>query len=90
MAFPALSAAAVAPLGPRWFATGSAIDAGARQVGAVLGIAVVVAILTAGEPRTAVGVYRNAWLCLVIISVAVALGAILSRARSAPAEAASA
>jgi EmrB/QacA subfamily drug resistance transporter len=45
LAFSGLSTAAVADLAPGRFATGSALNQTARQVGAVLGVAIVVAIL---------------------------------------------
>ena len=51
LSFAAWGSAAVAELPPSRFATGSAISATSRQIGAVLGIAVLVAVIGTPEPR---------------------------------------
>jgi len=56
MAFPILTGVAVSSLPYARFATGAAVNATARQVGAVLGVAIIVAILggpDAGQSRSA-------------------------------------
>lgn len=61
--FPVLSAAAVAGLPSDRFAAGGAINQTARQLGAVLGVALLVAILgTPGSPTEAVDHFHNVWL----------------------------
>ncbi len=60
MAFPALSSAAIADLQPARFATGSALNQMSRQVGAVLGVAIVIAIL-GSQARSALSLFRSAW-----------------------------
>ena len=52
ISFAAWGSAAVAELPPARFATGSAVLACVRQVGAVLGIAALVALLDAAPPAT--------------------------------------
>lgn len=73
---PVLSAAAVAGLPTDRFAAGGALNQTARQIGAVLGVAVLIAIV--GEAATAtLADYRAAWL--VGAAAALASGAISSR-----------
>ncbi|HEV3071822.1 MAG TPA: DHA2 family efflux MFS transporter permease subunit [Solirubrobacteraceae bacterium] len=72
MAFPTLSAAAVSDLSDKSFAAGSAINAAARQVGAVVGIAVVATVVgTAGRTSSLAG-FRVVW---AFTSAAAALAA---------------
>ena len=78
LAFPTLGAASVRDIADDRFATASAVNAAFRQVGAVLGTAILVAIV--GEPATlqaALDVSDNAYLFSVIaalVSGAVVLG----------------
>jgi EmrB/QacA subfamily drug resistance transporter len=74
MVFPVVSAAAVADLPMDRFAAGGAINQTARQVGAVLGIAILVAIV--GAPSSiddALSNFRSAWLMCAGASLAAAL-----------------
>jgi NTE family protein len=77
MAFPTLTTAAVEALPPRLYATGSGLNATARQLGGVLGIAIVIAILGQASSVAGHGAYVNAWtfvaLAAVLSSVAVLL-----------------
>jgi MFS family permease len=66
LVIPSLSNAAAGSLPPARFATGSAVFNMSRQLGAVLGVAVLVAIL--GE-RTGVGAFHDAWWFNVIAAV---------------------
>ena len=60
---PVVSAAAVADLPVDRFAAGGAINQTARQVGAVLGIAILVAIVgSPGSAAEALDHFRSAWL----------------------------
>jgi MFS family permease len=78
--FAGFSSAAVAELPPARFATGSAISATARQIGAVLGIAVLVAVL--GE-HPSLGDFQEAWAMMVGTATVSALaGLSLGRVRA--------
>ncbi len=71
LSFPVLSAAAVAGLPQERFGTGGAINQTARQIGAVLGVALLIAIV--GTPSSldqALDRFRIAWL----VGAAAALG----------------
>jgi EmrB/QacA subfamily drug resistance transporter len=70
LAFPTLGASAVAALPPARFATGSAINSSARQIGAVLGIAVLVAILGSPAPAQALSAFGAGWLFILLCAIA--------------------
>ncbi|MEY2458529.1 MAG: hypothetical protein QOG30_359 [Acidimicrobiaceae bacterium] len=78
LTFPVLSAAAVSGLPAERFGVGGAINQTARQLGAVLGVALLVAIL--GTPRSlpvAMDRFRHVWLLSAIAafaSAAISLG----------------
>jgi MFS family permease len=84
LGFAPLGAAAAAELGPSEFATGGAISLAARQIGAVLGIAGVVAIVSGtaatGSP---VAPFEHAWVAIAIAAGAVAVAGMLLRAHAA-------
>ena len=68
--FPVLSAAAVAGLAPASFAAGGAMNQTARQVGAVLGVAILVAVL--GTPTSLAAAhdrFRVAWLLCAVAAI---------------------
>jgi NTE family protein len=73
MAFPTLTTAAVEALPPRLYATGSGLNATARQLGGVLGIAVVIAILghTVGRHQQFVVAWDFVALAAVLSTAAV-------------------
>ena len=82
LSFAAWGSAAVAELPPARFATGTAVLACLRQVGAVLGIAVLVAILEGASPRDPVGAFHEAWFLMAGTAVVTALIAVgLGRVR---------
>lgn len=89
LSFAAWGSAAVAELpGPR-FATGTAVLACLRQVGAVLGISVLVAILESGSLLDPVGAFRDAWTvmaatALLAGAIATALGRVRAVESAAP------
>lgn len=70
LASPVLGAAAVAALPPARFATGTAINSSARQIGAVLGIAVLVAILGSPAPAQALEAFDDGWEFILITALA--------------------
>ena len=79
LSFAAWGSAAVAQLAPERFATGSAILGCLRQVGAVLGIAVLIALLEDATPLDPVGPFATAWglmagAAVLVAGLALALG----------------
>jgi len=91
LTFPTLSSAAAAALPPARFATGSAVLGMTRQVGAVLGIAVLVVVLGRPDPADPVAAFDDAWALMLAGGLATAVAAAaLGRVRartSAPATA---
>ena len=73
MTLPVQSAAATQHLPPARFALGSAVNSSFRQLGAVLGISVFVAVLGTPTPATAVADFHRTWWVLVALSVAAGL-----------------
>ncbi|MFF4104388.1 hypothetical protein [Streptomyces sp. NPDC001903] len=77
MTFPVLTGVSAAALPPARFATGSAITSMGRQIGAVLGVAVLVGILGTPAPGHAVAAFRHGWY-------AVAAAALLAACATLP------
>jgi EmrB/QacA subfamily drug resistance transporter len=77
LSFPVLSAAAVAGLPPQQFGMGGAINQTARQIGSVIGVAVVVAIL--GQPASvdeALHRSQHVWMvCAAMAAISAAVSA---------------
>ena len=69
MTLPVQSSAAVQALEPARFALGSAINASFRQLGAVLGISLFVAILGTPGPAAAVGAFHHVWGLFAVFGV---------------------
>jgi EmrB/QacA subfamily drug resistance transporter len=85
LVIPSLSNAAAGSLPPARFATGSAVFTMSRQLGAALGVAVLVAIVGTPSPGGAVEAFHNAWLfnvaaALIAGAAAIAIGPRRSRA----------
>jgi hypothetical protein len=96
LALPALTSAAARALPPHRFATGMAMSLTSRQLGIVLGIALIVAVIGTPAPGDALAAYRDGLaLCAAtgLLAGVVALGlgggrgAVVATAR--PAEATS-
>jgi EmrB/QacA subfamily drug resistance transporter len=93
LSFAAWGSAAVAQLPPARFATGSAVLACVRQIGAVVGIAVLVAVLDGAAADDPAAGFKDAWTLvafggLATAAVGVALGRVRASAPAgAPAEA---
>jgi EmrB/QacA subfamily drug resistance transporter len=89
LSFAAWGSAAVAELPHSRFATGSAISSTSRQIGAVLGIAVLVAVLGTPRPEDAVSTFHTAWVLMAIpAAIAGLLALALGRVRARDPEAA--
>jgi EmrB/QacA subfamily drug resistance transporter len=89
LSFSGWGSAAVAELPPSRFATGGAITACLRQIGAVLGIAVLVAVIGTPAPSDPVGPFQDAWRLMAVTGLTagfLALG--LGRVRARDPEAA--
>jgi EmrB/QacA subfamily drug resistance transporter len=69
----ALGSAAVLDLPSARLATGSAISASFRQIGAVLGIAALIAILDNAQPPHAVDAFHQAWTLIAVTGTAAGL-----------------
>jgi EmrB/QacA subfamily drug resistance transporter len=70
LAYPALGSAAVANLPGASFAAGSAVNSVFRQIGAVLGVSLVIAIVGAPGLAEALAAYRDGWTFSAIGGVA--------------------
>jgi MFS family permease len=81
LTLPAQSAAAVTPLPPARFGLGSALNASFRQLGAVLGVSLFVAVL--GPTRTAtLHDYQRVWWTLAAIGLASGAVLLIPRLRT--------
>ena len=90
MAFPTLTTAAVEALPARLYATGSGVNATARQLGGVLGIAIVIAILGQGQLISDHAAFVGAWKFAAAAAVVTGVFAVLlGRVSRSPAPAAS-
>ena len=71
--FPNLSGAAVASAPGESFATATGLNSVARQVGAALGVALIVAIIGTPSPLTALAAFQHAWtfgaVCLFVSGI---------------------
>ena len=86
LSFASWGSAAVAELPPARFATGSAVLACVRQIGAVLGIAALIAVLDAAPPGDPLSGFVDAWTLMavaggVVATLALTLGRV-ARARA--------
>lgn len=71
LTIPVLSSAAVSTLASQRFAVGSAINSTFRQVGSVIGVAVLVAVQgRPGSPVAALASYRRGWVLVMVAALA--------------------
>jgi EmrB/QacA subfamily drug resistance transporter len=88
LSFAAWGSAAVAELPPSRFATGSALSACSRQIGAVLGIAVLIAVIGTPARGEALAAFHRAWFLMAMAALgAAALALGLGRVRARDPEA---
>ncbi|WP_232246420.1 MFS transporter [Kitasatospora mediocidica] len=78
LTLPTLIGAAAGALPPTRFATGSAVTTMARQIGAVVGVAVVVSVLGTphGAPQ-ALDAFRHGWLAVLVATASALVAALL-------------
>jgi EmrB/QacA subfamily drug resistance transporter len=85
LGLPTLIAAMATSLPPHRFATGSGINTMARQMGSVLGVAILVSMLgTPATPDQALTAFQHIWIVIVVVSAAAALTSITLRRSPAP------
>ncbi|HVT71170.1 MAG TPA: MFS transporter, partial [Trebonia sp.] len=87
LTLPTLVSAAVSAVPPQRFATGSGIVTMARQVGIVLGVAILVTVLGHPAAATAVNVFQHATVVLAVSAFTaglVSLSLVRARARQRP------
>jgi EmrB/QacA subfamily drug resistance transporter len=85
LTIPVLSSAAVSTLAPQRFAVGSAINSTFRQVGSVIGVAVLVAVQGRPDnPVAALASYRRGWVFVMAAALACAVISIMQPQKSVP------
>lgn len=70
---PLLGSASLAQVPGGRYATASAVNSSARQLGGVLGIAILVVVIGNPSPQEAVGAFRDGWMLSVIAFLVVAV-----------------
>src|SRR5205085_2339375 len=77
MAFPTLTTAAVQGLPARLYATGSGLNATARQLGGVLGVAIVIAILGQVGRVGGHSVFVHSWIAAAVAALLSTAGVVV-------------
>ena len=83
LVLPSLASAASTSLPPARFATGSAVFTMTRQVGFVLGVSVLVAVLGTPTPADALAAFDRGWVFMILASL-LGLGAAFALGRTSP------
>jgi len=84
LSFPSLTAASAQALRAHQFCAGSAVTASARQLGAVIGVSVLVAVLGTPTPDTALAAFHRSWAVVAATAAASALVALGLARRPSP------
>ena len=84
LVLPTMAAAAAASLPPERFATGTAVFQMSRQLGSVLGVALLVAVIGQPAPDEALDAFQGGWALLVGASLAAAAAAFAIGPMTAP------
>lgn len=80
MVLPTIAGTVVATLPPARFATGSAVMTTARQIGAVIGVALLIPVLGSPDPADPIPAFTNAWLMIIgLMSVASLAGLLFGK-----------
>jgi EmrB/QacA subfamily drug resistance transporter len=79
LALPTLGSAAAATLPAATFALGSAVNATARQLGAVLGVSLLIAVLGTPAPGQAMAAFDRSWAAIGTVSLAAAITSLALR-----------
>jgi MFS family permease len=92
LVLPSLASAVASSLPPARFATGSAVLTMSRQLGSVLGVAILVAVLGSAQAGDPLGAARDGWIFMAIAAglgtvAALGIGTVSLGAASAPAPA---
>ncbi len=83
LTFAAFGSAAVAELPRNRYATGGAINNCIRQIGAVLGISVLIVLIGSPTPDNALHLFHRAWTLIAVTGAAAAIaGVALGRVRA--------
>ncbi|MFD3779318.1 hypothetical protein [Streptomyces sp. NPDC058612] len=90
MTLPVLTGASAAALPPARFAAGSAVTSMGRQIGAVLGVAILIGILGTPASGHAVAAFQHGWYAVAVASLLAACATVplVRQPRPAPAKAA--
>lgn len=83
LTIPSAQGVGTATLPPARFATGTAVLNMSRQIGAVLGVAILVAIVGTPSPDAAVDAFKHGWVFVIGAAAAASL-AMLATGRAAP------
>jgi EmrB/QacA subfamily drug resistance transporter len=91
MVLPTVAGTVAAALPPARFATGSAVMTTSRQIGAVVGVALLIPVLGTPDPADPIPAFTNAWLLIIglMLTAAVAgllFGKVTQNTEVAPAE----
>jgi hypothetical protein len=78
LSIPSITGVATAALPPTRFATGTALVGMSRQIGAALGVAVLVAIVGTPTPEEAVATFGHAWFFVAGVMGAAAAAMLLT------------
>lgn len=77
MVLPTIAGTVAAALPPARFATGSAVMTTARQIGAVIGIALLIPVLGTPDPADPIPAFMDAWLLIIGLVMTASVAALL-------------